>query len=147
MFTMNGPALLIIVGSLGFFLILSLTLAFRDTLQAVAEFFDPRVLRNFLRACRPRFSLASLLIATGIAPLLIGWASDLQWPRDPIVFAIVLGFWAIVVCPAVYPFFVEAFGPGPRQRCREYIKRREQRQLDASKLPGAASRDNESGDP
>jgi hypothetical protein len=126
MFNFNGPAMLATMIALGGILAFSLIFSFRDTCRGFHDFFDPRVFRQLVRSIfghPPQFSLRSLFLLQLLVPLLILVIRPMLGPDFPLV--IILGGYAlIVVFPLIYWFFVEAFGPGPRERWRKVLDRR-----------------------
>lgn len=124
-YNFNRPAVLAAAICLGLLTVLSLSLAPHDTLRGFRELFEIRPIRNLWRSIlryRPRYTLAFLLMAATFVPPLAMVVRELAWPGIP-VFAIILGYTLIVVCPLIYWFVVEAFGPGPRERWRAFIDR------------------------
>jgi len=127
MFNFNGPAILVATTFFLLLLWLSLTFAFQDTVRGFCELFDLRVVRNYFRSVlryRLRFSLRWLLVAAMVMPPLIAFGFRVESP-DWYAAAVIMGYLVIVVCPLVYWFFIEAFGPSPRERWRDFKARHE----------------------
>ena len=127
MYTLNGPAAAVALGVMAFAVLLLFLFSFRDTTQGFREFFDIAVLRNFLRSAlrfRPRFSLKAFVVITALlVPLIVFYEYVNYGLPGPTAIAVEALYLIAVVAPIVYWFFVEAFGPSPRHRWKDYLTR------------------------
>jgi len=125
MFMLSGSAAAVVFGVLVVIFLSMLACSLGDTTRGIREFFDVRVIRNFLRSIfrfRFRYSLASLLFASFLLPPSIAAFVE-QWKHGFSLGSLVAITLLIVTSPLIYWFVVEAFGRSPRERWKKILRK------------------------
>ena len=141
MFTLNGASATLALSVIALLVTLMFLFSPRETVRGFREFFDPAVFRNFFRSIfrfRPQFSLRTLLLVSAVLGPLIAVLLERYLSHGfPDSSVVALGglYIAIIVAPLVCWFYVEAFGPGPRQRWKKHLTRWANRKKRRRKSP------------
>lgn len=127
MFQLNGPAAAYVMAVIGMMFAGALLFSYRDTVQALREFFDSGAIRNFFRSLgRFQFTWRTPLVA-GLLPSAVYFLVRRYGSQDSFDWVLlgIVGGCLLLVGPVIYWFFVEAFGPGPRERWKDFLGNRD----------------------
>lgn len=113
MWRLNGAAANYLVATMAFLLAFSLLFSFRDTLRALAEFFDIRAIRRVVRQPLGAALLLGLLLALVFLGL---WMGDAEYFFLLLIFAGLFLVPGLSLAWLLVTDTVEALGP--RKRCK-----------------------------